>query len=157
MTITIHLGVIDLPYTEAPAAAPKGKKGKARTKKASNVTTGDVAEILEHQYGIMEAFVDLNRPAVMQALENSLQDALEMQLLGGPQDADLFGPAMSTIETDFKQAIAEQFLDGLPGVPTKAAQNGVSHRFKHPYAKREPRASFVDTSLYVDSFKAWVD
>lgn len=151
MTITIHLGVIDVPYANAPAT------GKRNKKSAANITTGDVAEILEHQYGVMEAFVDLNRPKVMQALEDSLQDALEMQLLGGPSGGDLFGPATSAIESEFKQALSERFLDGLPGVPTKAAEAGVSHRFKHPYAKRPARPSFTDTGLYQASMKSWVD
>jgi len=44
---------------------------------------------------------------------------------------------------------------GIPGVPTKAALRGVNHRLKHPYRRRGARPSFVDTSLYMSSFKAW--
>jgi hypothetical protein len=38
-----------------------------------------------------------------------------------------------------------------------AALHGVSHRFKHPYARRARRPSFIDTGLYQNSFAAWVD
>jgi hypothetical protein len=45
---------------------------------------------------------------------------------------------------------------GIPGVPTLAAQEGRSSRFKKGKGKG-PRKSFIDTGLYVGSFKSWVD
>ncbi len=65
MTLTLHLGVIDIPYSDASyTAAPKGRKiGRARRGKitapppqSNHKTTGDVAEILEAKYHIMETF-----------------------------------------------------------------------------------------------------
>jgi hypothetical protein len=47
---------------------------------------------------------------------------------------------------------------GLRGVPTKAALKGINHRLRHPYRKSNPRRpSFVDTGLYVASFRAWME
>jgi hypothetical protein len=37
-----------------------------------------------------------------------------------------------------------------------AADAGVNHRKKRPYAKRDARPAFVDTGLFVSSFRAWM-
>ena len=161
---TIHLGVIDLPYNEAPSArrAPKASKHprphKSQAAKYGNMTTGDVAEILEAKYHVMEIYWSLHEAQIAADLEESLSGALETILMGGPAQAHGFEGALSKIEDGFKQMLSQRELDGLgyPGIPTKAAQAGVSSRFKSGYTKnRTPRPSFVDTSLYMSSFRAW--
>jgi hypothetical protein len=139
---TLHLGVLDVPYARA--------KGK---------TTGDVAEILEARYGIMRAFWQRNRQAYLDALVGGSVEDLEARLQGRSARAN----PKSTLEKmrhDFRVFISQRQVEqvGLKGVPTEAALKGVSHRLKHPYAKRNPRRpSFRDTGLYEASFRAWID
>lgn len=168
MTI-LHLGVIDIPYdVRVPesmkrVAVRTQRGGKAKVIKASpsgGQTTGDVAEILEDKYHIMEVFFeDIGYEAVMGALVNSLEGAIENIQSGAPLSTiKLYAGAESEIETAFRLFLGQQELDGvMPGVPTKAALKGVNHRMVHPYAKRGPRPSFIDTGLYQASFKAWVE
>lgn len=137
----LHFGVIDLPYSY-------GTKGQ---------TTGDVAEILEDKYGIMQAYYDAYEQEVVDAITKGFSDSLESLLSGAPARSDPFAGAMAKVEAGFKQALSNREFDGLTGVPTQAALDGVSHRRKHPYAKRASRPSFIDTGLYQSSFKAWID
>jgi hypothetical protein len=135
----LHLGVQDFPTS---------LKGKS---------TGDIAEILEDKYSIMGTFFALHSPAIAALLEHNLKDSLEDALAGGSGGVSFQG-AESAIGTLFRAWLSSRGMDGLaPGVPTAAAQRGVSHRFKHPYARRGARPSFIDTGTYVAAFTAWVD
>lgn len=142
---TLHLGVLDQPYDDG-------------------ATTFSVAEILEAKYHVMEIFYELRKEDVAKALEKSIQGALDM--LGSDAPAESINPfatASADIEASFKQFLDSQEIEriGYPGVPTQAALDGVSHRFKRPRgnktSKRAPRPSFIDTGLYEDSMKAWID
>ena len=162
--LTLHLGVIDIPYSDASyTAAPKDRKiGRARRGKitapapqSNHKTTGDVAEILEAKYHIMETFFETHEDAISGLLEKSVEGALQ-NLLAGPGTLNATAEGESDIAKAFQDFIEQRGMDGLvDGVPTKAAQRGVSHRFLHPYAKRPSRPSFVDTGLYVANFAAW--
>ncbi|MEJ0017531.1 MAG: hypothetical protein WDN25_13390 [Acetobacteraceae bacterium] len=168
---TLHLGTIDVPYSASSYSGPTSPKrviGQARRGKANTphnaapntTTTGDVAEILEAKYHVMEVFYeDVGADAVAKAIEHSVADAIESLAMGAPADIDPHAGAMSEIETAFKLFLSQKEIEavGIPGVPTKAALLGVSHRFAHPHAKRAPRPSFIDTGLYQANFKAWVD
>lgn len=135
------LGVVDVAYSG---------KGK---------TTGEVAQILEDKYHLMEHFFELHGQEIADAATESLKDFFEDQLAGSRRNYVSFKDAESTIETMFRKMIDSRELDslGYPGIPTKAAQRGVSHRRAHPYAKRGPRPSFFDTGLYEQSFKAHIE
>jgi hypothetical protein len=162
----LHLGVIDVPYVQ-PNPQPKARKASARPrlhkrhrKKYANVTTGDVAEILEAKYHVMEVFFrQHDQDVVAVQLEKSLKCAVESLMMGAPLTLDPFGTATSEIENRMKQFLSNREMDalGYPGVPTMAAQMGVSHRFAHPYKRRPARPSFIDTGLYQSSMKAWID
>lgn len=156
MAIILHLGVADVPYGHTAPA-----RGKRRAKKrAVTTTTGDVAEILEAKYHIMEHFYQMRMGAVASALEKSLKATLESLLLGGPPPLSPFDEGTSKIEADFKDFLDRRLIErlGYPGIPTQAAKDGVNHRLLHPYAKGNTRRpSFIDTGLYQASFKAWVD
>lgn len=142
MTLTLHLGVVDLPYEY-------GKEAR---------TTGDVAEILEAKYGVMETFYERHEEEITQAIENGLAGSLESILSGAPIRNDLFASSEAKIEQSFRKFLDTKEMDGLaPGVPTQAATRGVNHRLKRPYRRRSSRPSFIDTGLYESSFKAWID
>jgi hypothetical protein len=138
--VILHFGVTDLPY-----AAPRGK------------TTGDVADILEAKYHVVEVFYEENKEAVAGLLEESLQGAIESLVMGAPVTFAPLSGGLSRIEERFKKFLSDKEMDrlGYPGVPTAASLRGVSHRFKRPYAKRAPRPSFIDTGLYQSSFRTW--
>ena len=143
--LTLHLGVIDQRY-------------RARGKKVSTVTTGDVANWLEEKYGLFTAFYKAHSSDIADAMEVSLQGALEALMMG--QKVDPFLSGMGKIEAQFKKFILTREAErvGIPGTPTMAAMRGVNHRLRHPYASSNPRrASFDDTGLMLASFKAWTD
>lgn len=169
----LHLGVVDVPYAstfynKAPKASKTLRHGAAkrptRDVAGSNTkTTGDVAEILEAKYHVMEAFFDaLGADVIAASLEHSLDDAIKDIQAGAPaKGLSVTLAAEQELETAFRIFIDQQEMDGrgtagLP-VPTRAALRGVNHRFMHPYAKGNPaRPSFRDTGLYESAFKAWM-
>ena len=136
----LHLGVIDVPYS-------------------SRQTTGDVAEILEARYGIMEKFVELHQDDVAAAVDEAVRGKLENLLMGGPSGDLLFAEGdLSEVEELFREMLDKEELNGVvPGVPTAASLKGVNHRLRRPYVKRGPRPSFIDTGLYQASMRAWVE
>jgi hypothetical protein len=151
----LHLGVADVPYVDAPQPVKRGRKPPKAS--GATQTTGDVAERLEDKYHIMQVFYEQHKGDVGLALEGALAGALENLLMGAPASTAPFGEGASKIETAFKRFLSDKEMDrlGYPGVPTKASLLGISHRFK---GKRgPPRPSFIDTAMYENSFKAWVD
>ena len=153
LTLTLHLGVADVPYGHQPG----GKGG---------MTTGDVATILEEKYHLMRAFFQVHEKEIAQKLEAGLAASLESLLTGAPLNVDPFGEGCADIEDMFKRDLAERKFDalGIPGVPTAASgattkrKGGINHRLKHPYRQANPaRPSFIDTGLFQGSFKSWID
>lgn len=135
----LKLGVVDMPY-----AAQGGQ------------TTGKVAEILERKYHVMEVFSEIHHDDIEAALITSMQDAVDTLLMGGPA-TDPFAAAGSEIESEFRKFLTSQEIErmGIPGVPTQAAKDGVSPRFKRGRGPRRP--SFISSGLYESSAKAWVE
>jgi hypothetical protein len=150
--LTLHLGVVVLPY--------RSTGNLARTlgvKKINALTTGDVAEILEAKYGIFAAFYRSHEDDIAKDIENSLQGAMESLLMH--KAVDPWGAAMQSIQQRWRDFISTSEAEriGIPGTPTKAALMGVSHRYKHPYAKHPRRPSFRDTGTYMNSGRFWID
>lgn len=144
MTLTLHLGVLIQPY-------------RTKSRRINALTTGDVAQFLEDKYGVMAAFYRVHEKDVVGAVEKSLGGALESLVMG--QVIDPWGSGMQTIQSAFKNFIASQEVErvGIAGVPTQAALRGVNHRLKRPYARSNPRRpSFIDSSLYLTNFRAWM-
>ena len=157
MTIILHLGVLDVPYT------------------SSSDTSGAVAEKLEREYGIMEFFAEQQAAFISEALDKDLSNFLDNMLSGKELKSEPFRGSCQKIEQLFKQSLTDEFMNGhsLKGrpVPTRAALAGVSHRFSDPYfmtrtskktgkvskVKRKRRPSFIDTGTYRQSFKAWIE
>jgi len=139
----LELGNIEVAYTNA---------------EGQGTTTTDVAAFLEADYHIMETFYDLNKDFIADTLANEMAGALETIAMGGPSTINFDG-AMSKIEERFKDFISSgDLVQGhWLNEPIQAAIKGVSHRKKTPNAKDNPaRVAFVDTGLYVGSFKAWL-
>lgn len=167
MTLTLHLGVFEISYTDDEPVAKrvaKSRKGKQRPRgQASGATsqnTGDVAEILEEKYHIFETFYDLHEEEIAETLADSMAGSLETLLSGGPASPNPFAAAESDIQAMFKKYLESAEIEGTatPGVPTLAALHGVSHRLKHPYAKGNPRRpSFVDSGLLEASATIWLE
>jgi hypothetical protein len=153
---TLHLGVIELPYNQAPF--PRQKQTRAGT-----VTTGDVATWLEDRYHVMENFFLLHEVDIADDVAGSVKGTVESLLLGAPASLDPFGTATSKIEDRMKQFISQGEMDrlGYPGVPTQAALDRASGRRRSSRFKRKRATgkaiSFYDSGLYQSSMKAWVD
>lgn len=158
MALKLNLGVQEIAYVAAPKAGQK----KAT---AGTVTTGDVAEFLEKNYEVMGTFYKQHGQEVGDALVESMSGALENLLMGAPLAQNPFGGAESKIEHMFKKFITTGEMDklGIPGVPTQAAKDRASGKKRSSRMKNKRRGgnskpvSFVDTSLYVSSFKSWIE
>ena len=163
--LTLVLGVLDAPYSGPPqpprkvAKARKGKqKPRGKAKGSSPLpSTGDVAQILEAKYEIMATFAEAYMPEIGEALAQSVAGAITALVGGASPDQNPFGQAESEIQQGFAVFLDQQEMDGRAGVPTKAALRGVNHSLLHPYARRAPRPSFVDTGIYRSHFRAWIE
>lgn len=162
------LGVVDVPYAYAQRSPAQVRVFRYRQREkskrrapgtASGITTGDVAQILEARYGVMSMFVQMHEKDIDDAAAKAMEGKLENLLMGGAISEELFSEGeLSEIEDAFRKFLDAREMDGrVPGVPTKASLEGISHRFKHPHAKRGSRASFVDTGLYSAAMRAWTE
>ena len=141
------LGVLDVAYSDA-----NGSGG--------STTTGDVAEGLEERYQVMTTFVGRYQDKIAGLLADSIAGAIQDLANGKPVDtaAPTF-EGEQKIEQMFRQFIFSNEMGrsyaAMGIVLSAAAEAGVNHRKKHPYAQRDARPAFVDTGTYVASFRAW--
>lgn len=153
------LGVLDVGYSDA-----HGRDG--------GKTTGDVAEILESRYHVMEAFYESRKEKIDDWLAGSVANAIETLIETGRNVMPTF-EAEQKIEAEFRaflssnemakmladltQSERDYFL-GSTGGFMGAADAGVSHRKKNPYSrKNKARPAFIDTGLYQSSMRAWLE
>lgn len=134
--ITLHLGVMDIPYGD------------------ENTTTGDVAELLEGKYKIMQTFFDRYGQDIADMMANDIAASLENMIAGAPPTRDPLAESMSRTHNLFVAFLDNEEMNGLAGIPTRRAMEGISKRFKNK--KGDPRASFVDTGNYQASMRSWV-
>lgn len=159
---TLHLGINDVPYVDYDAPVkktPRARKGKAnKPRKAKEPsggqTTGQIAEILEAKYHIMETFAERHLPGIADSLAESMAGALKSIMMGAPA-SQLFGEATDEIKAKFQKFLDDKEMDGATGVPTQAAKDGVNHRLKRK--RGPPRSSFIDTGQYQTHFQDWID
>lgn len=135
--ITLHLGVIDIPYED------------------ENTTTGSVAEILEGKYKIMQTFFDRYGEDIARLMSDDLAAGLENTLAGLPLPDDPFAESMSRVHHLFSAFLYNKEMDGLKGIPTQRALKGISKRFKKKKGPKN-RPSFIDTGDFENSMRAWV-
>lgn len=139
----LHLGVVDVAYS--------GEDGAK--------TTGEVAEILEDKYHIMRIFYELNEQFIADKIADALGGALESLAQGKPYSPAMLKPALPKVDERFRDFLDRDEISKLMPASQQiiAAQKGVSHRKKQPYAKKnKPRPAFVDTGLYQASERSWM-
>jgi len=140
--VKLHLGAIEVPY------AAEG-----------STTTGDVAQILEEKYGLFSIFYESHQQQIADDLAEGMAGTLESMISGRPVDPDhVFDAGTVKIEDAFHDFLLSGAVEsmGIPGVPTQAALERESSRFKSGKADG-PRPSFVDTGTLEAAFKAWIE
>jgi hypothetical protein len=153
--VKLHLGVIDIPYRAAGAI--KSRRKNKPVWNAGAMTTGAVARILEDKYAVMGNFAALHIQDIAESFAIGISESIESLMQGAPASVNPFGQATSETEQMFKTYLTNSEIrqTGQAGIPTEAAQKGVSHRLKSK--KGSPRPDFIDTGLYQSSFKAWTE
>lgn len=153
--VKLNLGVLEVAYSDAQSGAK---------------TTGDVAEILEAKYHVMETFYEAKKDKIDAILTDALGDMIADKFTGS-MGGNSFIDAAEQIERlfrDFLDAgemrhILDQmseserayYIDSTGGF-SGAGSRGVNHRKKRPYSsKNKPRPAFIDSGLYQASFRAW--
>jgi hypothetical protein len=175
---TLNIGVHDLSYAAGfgTRASGRGRRGSARRGYGTNKTTGDVAELLEAKYKLFSTFYEMNKKMIVDEIKQSLVCSVRNVFAGQPAAIDVNAEACSRITAKFKDDLAMRKFDGvIKGVPTHAAQLGISHRFKDPafirrggkkvpmrrgspVMRRHPeRPSFIDTGQLQSSLVCWVE
>lgn len=160
--LKLHLGINDVPYSRSYAPQRTRVGGTLRPARPpagdNRMSTGDVAEILEARYGIMQFFWDRYGDEIREVIADALRGRMENQLMGAPTTDELLPVgSLSKVEEMFRSFLDNREMDGrVAGVPTGAARMGVSHRMLHPYARRAERPSFIDTGQYSTHFRAFV-
>lgn len=140
--VQLVLGIDDVAYAD-----PSG---------GGVTTTGDVAEILESRYHVMEIFWEEHREEIGEWLSDALADQIQDMANGAPISNDPFLDAEQNIEASFRDFIETGEIEKIsPDTPTQAALEGRTKRRKNQKGPR--RVSFRDTGLYVRSFRARVE
>lgn len=148
------LGVVDVAYSDGD-----GTK-----------TTGDVAGYLEDEYHVMRTFLEIYEDQIGEFLADAMVGEIEALAQGKP--VTIFGKDVDTqlgdrvisgvsvngkIEEAFRNFLDSREWRQTSGQTVDAAEQGVKHSKKQPYAKRGARAEFFDTGLYSASFRAWIE
>lgn len=151
-------GVVDISYSDASGGAA--------------TTTGHVAEILESRYHVMETFYVAREDKIADSLADSLSNAIADVVSGARRNSDPFQDGMRDIEREFRDFLdANEMSRIVAGLSegesaafdwsktfSSAANAGVRSRFKNRTGNdRSPRPVFVDTGLFQESFRAWVE
>lgn len=170
------IGVVEVAYTAEteprnPTRARITKKGRVHRQDAKRIqrwqegktddvpaTTVTVAQALEEKYHVIGEFVDHHKEDLANIMVNSLEGALENLYAGAPMPENPLAEAGDEIAGAFRQFLMSAEIEsyGIPGVPTKAALERKSLRFKSGQASKQ-RPSFIDTSTYELSARAWFE
>lgn len=137
----LHLGVVDTPYVDA--------------EHHDRVTTGEVAEKLENEYGVMHVFYEDREKRIAALLEKAVQSEINNLIKYG-KDPSLSGINLSKVEAMFRDYLDMNDWTRITGRIIKSAVQGKSLRFKAVEGRRASRPAFIDTGLYQSSFKAWI-
>jgi hypothetical protein len=174
----LNLGVVEVPYQHEGERPPprKTKSGRIHKSDAARAaqdawagefgfghtqdqpaTTVTVAMALEERYHVLETFVEHHTADIGEAVNNSIEGALENLHMGMPM-GDPFSEAGQEIASGFRTFLMTAEIEtlGVEGVPTQASIDRQSLRFKNKHGNA-PRPSFVDTGTYEASMRAWIE
>jgi hypothetical protein len=110
----------------------------------------------------MEGFFMLRKGKIADYLAGGMGTAIQNLVAGRPNIGNAMFDVSQKIDAEFRSFIYANELQKISmaigaGPISMAAQRGVSHRKKHPYAGKNPaRIAFVDSGLYVQSFRSEV-
>jgi hypothetical protein len=152
--LKLHLGFENKAYKSQPTKAKV-----VGTPYGQGKTTAEVAADLETRYGIVEKFFELEEENIVEMLEESFSEDIEdVMTMKQPSRKGFSDKDTDKIEVKFRARLQREELHSRGRVPTLAAQKGVSHLRSDPNAKNNPpRPSFIDTGMYQQSFKVWVE
>lgn len=136
----LHLGVEDIAYSD------KDSKGA--------VTTGEVADILEGKYHVMEVFYQLYEKEIADNISATFAEAIE-SILQGNTNLNIEKLPFDKIEHSFRDYLDAREWTGVSAQVIMAAKEGVTHRKKGKKRGSE-RPEFIDTGLYQQSMRVWV-
>lgn len=142
------LGVLDVAYSDA-----HGSSGGA-------TTTGEVAEILENKYHVMETFFEVKKKLIAHDLAEGFASEIRALANGKPRGTQPFQRAEQEIEKRFRRFLDDDEMSAILPITQQitAAQMGVNHRKKASVNKgNAARPAFIDTGLYQASFRAEVE
>ena len=146
----LHFGQIVVPYPEG-------------------VTSVDVARKLEENYGLKATFYRIKQHQIESQYTQAILDMLKDAVRGVPIHPDpniAFGKANDAVTQMFRDMLNKRGFDGIvDGAPTLRAEMGISRRFKSGFTTKKikgkqvriSRPSFIDTQLYRNSSKTWVE
>ena len=139
----LQLGVYDIMYKDAKPSKD-GTRGPT--------TTGDVAEILESNYHIMETFYELRKKEITEALAKVMVEAAETQTTADFRDVE------SNIKNKFHAYLQSGEWQVTSGVIVQAALDGKRSKFigSKTSKKKGARPAFLDTGQYSNAFLAKV-
>ena len=136
------LGVVDVAY----------EKGE---------TTGKVANILENKYHVMEIFSIERHAKIETALTDAVAAAIDHVVMRKNSPiSDIFFGATEQIAEQFRDFLDAGEVEKIMPItqPIAAAQMGVNSRKKAGVnAGNQARVAFVDTGLYRQSMRAWIE
>lgn len=166
----VQLGVNDIAYSAA-ATRPVGSRSQGAKAAAKTVTTFQVAEMLEANYGVMRVFAELHGREIADAIAKAELRKAELRAAGHPTHKRK--QPLAEVEDAFRNYLDSREYERTSGLAINAAVAGVSHRFLHPFSMyvnpklsgkkqalhqkamlRKERPAFVDTGLYEASFRA---
>jgi hypothetical protein len=142
--MTFNLGVDDVSY--AMFGKPSGK--------SSYETTGEVAEELEKNSGVMAYFISAEISKIPDMIGQAYLNYIDDEE-SGPQEGVVFSKDM---QDQFKADIKNRIFDGkVKNAPNSMEAAGVS-RYDDPTGEplRRPHIPFHDTGMYQDCFRAWL-
>ena len=104
----------------------------------------------------MQVFYQLHEQEIGNEIARTVANNMDALLQGERVPSLPFAGADQKIAHWFRNYLDSDEWQKTSGQAIAAAQNGVSHRFKKPKAKRGPRPAFIDTGLYQASFRAQI-
>jgi hypothetical protein len=127
--------------------------------------TGFVADLLEKNYHVFETFYELKKEQIAGILADSMAERIQMLVMGRPPvktNGSFTYGADQKVEALFRAFLDANEMSILAArygfILSAAAEAGVSHRLKRPYAaSNNARPAFIDSGLFRASARVWTE